>query len=138
MVTNCSPTTPHCKVVETGIFLLVRCCHCEQLYHVLHDHRGLSHEAKQLLFSAVEQPVPRGLQHHPVQPLARLTERHFPAQLEKSASGSQLQRNCAVCSNKKGRGRKTTTFICKQCNIPMCIIPCFELHHTKVDPQRYL
>ena len=106
--------------------------------------RRLSHEqyritlAKQLLSSAVEQPVPRGLQHHPVQPLARLTERHFPAQLEKSASGSQLQRNCAVCSNKKGRGRKTTTFMCKQCNIPMCIIPCFELHHTKVDPQRYL
>ena len=41
------------------------------------------------------------------------------------------------CSNKKGRGKKTTTFYCKQCDIPMCIVPCFELHHTKVDPIRY-
>ena len=22
--------------------------------------------------------------------------------------------------------------------MPMCIVPCFELHHTKVDPQMYL
>ena len=76
--------------------------------------------------------------HQPHQPLARLTERHFPAQLEKSGSGAQLQRNCVVCSNKKGRGRKTTTFKCKQCDLPMCVVPCFELYHTKVDPQRYL
>lgn len=107
--------------------------------------RRLSHEqfrislAKQLLACAGPQEVTsRDHIHQPHQPFARLTERHFPAQLEKSASGVQLQRNCAVCSNKKGRGRKTTTYKCKQCNIPLCIIPCFELHHTKIDPQRYL
>ena len=111
--------------------------------------RHRSHEqfritlAKQLL-NAASQPCSlpatssHGPRHQPLQPLARLTERHFPAQMEKSPAGRQLQQNCAVCSNKKGRGRKTTTFKCKQCNIPMCIVPCFELHHTKVDPQRYL
>ncbi len=30
------------------------------------------------------------------------------------------------------------TFKCKQCDLPMCVVPCFELYHTKVDPQRYL
>ena len=110
--------------------------------------RRLSHEqfrislAKQLLASPTAGPqevtVQRGHIHQPHQPLARLTERHFPAQLEKSGSGAQLQRNCVVCSNKKGRGRKTTTFKCKQCDLPMCVVPCFELYHTKVDPQRYL
>lgn len=108
--------------------------------------RRLSHEsfrielAKDMLKAASPQPAQslHGPQHQPQQPLARLTERHFPGQLEKSATGRQLQRACAVCSNKKGRGRKTTTFFCKQCNLPMCIVPCFELHHSKVEPSRYL
>ena len=108
--------------------------------------RRLSHEqyrislAKQLLSTTAQsEPVPsHGPLHQPRQPLARLSERHFPGQIEKSPSGSQLQRNCVVCSSKKGRGRKTTTYKCKQCDVPMCIIPCFELYHTKADPQRYL
>ena len=71
-------------------------------------------------------------------PLSRLTERHFPGQLPKTTAGKQVQRDCTVCSNRKGRGIKTTAFCCKQCDIPMCVVPCFELYHTKVDPQRYL
>ena len=63
-------------------------------------------------------------------PQARLTERHFP--------GRVVQSNCVVCSGKKGRGRKTTTYKCQQCNLPMCVVPCFELYHTKVNPQIYL
>lgn len=125
------------------------------MYTTAHTGHHLSHEqyrislAKQLLKSAAQQtqqqqqPQPEGTSphgppHQVLQPLARLTERHFPAQLGKSAAGHQLQKNCTVCSNKKGKGRKTTTFTCKQCNLPMCVVPCFELYHTKVDPQRYL
>lgn len=114
--------------------------------------RRMSHElfrielAKELLKAgsdtAAQPPPPtqspHGPRHQQQQPLARLTERHFPGQFEKSLNGRQIQRCCAVCSNKKGRGKKTTTFFCKQCNMPMCIVPCFELHHTKVDPTRYL
>ena len=120
------------------------------MYCEKHQGRRLSHEhfrielAKELLRAASAtapappaQP-PHGPRHQPQQPLARLIERHFPGQLEKSSAGHQLQRDCTVCSKKKGRGRKTTTFTCKQCDLPMCIVPCFELHHTKVDPQRYL
>ena len=105
--------------------------------------RHLSHEqfritlAKQLLAASTDvgqaEPVVAP-QHHTPQPLARLTERHFPVKID----GHKVQRNCSVCSNKKGRGRKTTCYMCKQCNSPMCIVPCFELHHTKVDPQRYI
>ena len=71
-------------------------------------------------------PPPR-----PLPPAARLTERHFPGRLGR-------QNNCVVCSGKKGRGRRTTTYSCKQCNLPMCVVPCFELYHTKMDPVRYL
>lgn len=27
--------------------------------------------------------------------------------------------------------RKETKYFCKQCNIPFCAVPCFEIYHTK-------
>ena len=80
----------------------------------------------------------RGHRQEVLNPQSRLHERHFPGQLGKTATGKQIQHDCTVCSKRKGRGRKTTTFCCKQCQLPMCVVPCFELHHTKTDPQRYL
>ena len=71
-------------------------------------------------------------------PQSRLHERHFPGQLGKTATGKQIQQDCTVCSKRKGRGRKTTTFCYKQCKLPISVVPCFELYHTKVDPQRFL
>ena len=108
--------------------------------------RKLTHEhfrirlAKDLLMDAgmpqdhhIRGPIPR-----PLPPSSRLTERHFPARVGETIAGRASQPNCIVCSRKKGRGRKTTTYKCKECNLPMCIVPCFELYHTKVDPERYL
>lgn len=64
--------------------------------------------AKQLLASALQCVVTtsRGLVHQPHQPLARLMDRHFPAQSKKSSASVQLQRNCAVCSKKIGEGEE--------------------------------
>ena len=67
---------------------------------------------------------------------AWLTERHFIAMYDSNPTGKREQHNCAVCSNRKGKGRKTTSYKCKQCNLPMCVVPCFELYHTKVDSER--
>ena len=69
---------------------------------------------------------------------ARLTERHFPTAIGKTATQHTVQRDCCVCSQRKGRGRKTTIYKCRQCDLPMCVIPCFELYHTKKDPARHL
>ncbi len=69
---------------------------------------------------------------------ARLTERHFPAKVPSRSNGIPGQRDCAVCSGRRGRKRKTTTYCCKQCEVGLCAVPCFELYHTKVDPTRYL
>ena len=34
--------------------------------------------------------------------------------------------------------RQTTMYKCKQCNIPLCITPCFEIYHTVDDYRRTL
>ena len=95
--------------------------------------------AKQLLMDEVpvEEPEGRALGPHgdPNPPSSRLTGRHFPGS---TAAGHQRQQHCVVCSGKKGRGRTTTTYECKQCQLPMCVVPCFELYHTKTHPERYL
>ena len=73
-----------------------------------------------------------------LQPSSRLTERHFLEKVPSCPNGKQSQRDCAVCSMKKGRKRKTTVYQCKQCGIGCCVVPCFELYLTKSDPLRYL
>ena len=119
------------------------------IIHASSANKKLTHElfriqlAKELLLDASldvseDVPVSHGRIQRPLPPQARLTERHFPDHLPCTPGGKKAQSECVVCSRKKGHGRKTTTYICKQCHLPMCIIPCFELHHTKVDPQRYL
>ena len=119
--------------------------------YVLHTHinKRLTHEqfrielTKELLLEtstdvSENMPVTHGRLPRPLPPQSRLTERHFPDHLPCTPSGKRGQTECVVCSKKRGHKRKTTTYMCKQCRLPMCIIPCFELYHTKVDPQRYL
>ena len=100
------------------------------------DHKHFRIElAKQLLGSdAPIQPLSR---LNALPPLARLTERHFLEKVGPCTSGRPSQPVCVVYSNKRGRGKKTTTYQCKQCKLPMCV-PCFELYHTKIDPVRHL
>ena len=102
------------------------------------DHKHFRIElAKQLLGDDAPPIQPRS-RVNALPPPARLTERHFPEKVAQCTSGRPSQPVCVVCSNKRGRGKKTTTYQCKQCKLPMCVVPCFELYHTKVDPVRHL
>ena len=47
---------------------------------------------------------------------------HFPGR-------SGKKRNCIVCSTKFKR--RQTRMICKHCNKPMCVVPCFEKFHSQ-------
>ena len=116
--------------------------------HTLHrisPHAGptLSHEqfrvqlAQQLIVSTADTSLSAGPSPLCQPAVERLAGRHFPARTA-SRDGHPQQLDCFICSCKKGRGRKTTTYICKQCSLPMFIVPCFQLHHTKLDPTRYL
>ena len=76
--------------------------------------------------------------------LKRLSGRHF---LEKIVeNGKTLHRQCIVCSaaekqmlapprawEKRGRCGHMSAYRCKQCNMTLCITPCFKLYHTKQE-----
>ena len=58
----------------------------------------------------------------------RLLGRHFPAMFEKSKP------DCIVCSDRKAKRRKQTSFFCKTCpeKPALCQMPCFEKFHTEL------
>lgn len=85
----------------------------------------------------VGRPAPRILE--------RLTGRHFLDRLEEG--GKSLHRQCIVCGpaeremlppmrsgeKRPSRCGHMTSYKCKQCNVPLCITPCFEIYHTKQE-----
>ncbi|GBO20913.1 PiggyBac transposable element-derived protein 4 [Araneus ventricosus] len=66
--------------------------------------------------------------------VVRLTGRHFPSYVDESESRKK-SRKCAVCSlkiNENGkRVRRESRFQCKNCNVGLCVAPCFEIYHTE-------
>ena len=58
-----------------------------------------------------------------VKEAARLSSGHYPG---RNMQGKK--RNCVVCSTRTKR--KQTRMICKKCNKPMCVLPCFEQFHS--------
>nr|XP_055037155.1 piggyBac transposable element-derived protein 4-like [Misgurnus anguillicaudatus] len=54
----------------------------------------------------------------------RLTERHFICQ----ADGKP---DCVVCSDRtRPKGRRQTKYMCRQCGVGLCVVPCNERYHT--------
>lgn len=67
---------------------------------------------------------------------ARLTERHFIKTIPPTAGKENPTRKCVICCHKKKNGkkmRKETRYFCKQCDVGLCVDPCFEIYHTKED-----
>jgi len=62
---------------------------------------------------------------------ARLKGRHFPS-VHIREDGKKTQRKCFVHSktSKGPSSRKETIYECKTCDVPLCVVPCFEVYHT--------
>ena len=71
----------------------------------------------------------------------RLVGRHWPMKLERNAMGCIVPCQCKVCcvglKEKMLTGRekkkKSTSYKCQQCNVPLCIDPCFHIYHVEKD-----
>ncbi|CAK9832664.1 PiggyBac transposable element-derived protein 4 [Anthophora retusa] len=59
----------------------------------------------------------------------RLIERHFPSLYV--PAGKNRKRRCVVCSaNDK---RRESRYECQNCNVGLCVDPCFKIYHTQLN-----
>ncbi|GFX57315.1 piggyBac transposable element-derived protein 4 [Trichonephila clavipes] len=67
----------------------------------------------------------------------RLTARHFASHIPPNPIKREPRRQCAVCCSIKDANRKKirkeTRIWCKDCEVGLCLEPCFELYHTKLN-----
>jgi hypothetical protein len=108
--------------------------------------------ARQLIESGdVTAPGQRGRKRTVALVSQRLTERHFPSRIPPTEKRQHPTRKCVVCgpgetsihranhrANHPGepvprRLGHESSFECLQCQQCLCIIPCFEIYHTKSD-----
>ncbi|GBM53833.1 PiggyBac transposable element-derived protein 4 [Araneus ventricosus] len=64
----------------------------------------------------------------------RINGRLFPSRIQPTQKKKAPTKICIVCSqkfNEKGqRVRKESRYQCAQCNVTLCVTPCFEKYHT--------
>lgn len=76
----------------------------------------------------------------------RLFGRHWPIKIPKNLKGIVVPLNCKVCfvgdrehkASGRPKNRKSTSYKCEQCNLAMCIDPCFRIYHCHKDYQNFL
>ncbi|KAK8769938.1 hypothetical protein V5799_013595 [Amblyomma americanum] len=63
----------------------------------------------------------------------RLTARHFLSLIPPTTAKQNPTRVCRVCTNTQHRPkqRKESRYLCSTCQVPLCVVPCFEEYHTK-------
>lgn len=60
--------------------------------------------------------------------------RHFPELVPVTPSKKQGRRYCFVCSHKKeNKKRKDSIYCCIECDVGLCVTPCFKIYHTQKE-----
>lgn len=57
-----------------------------------------------------------------------MREQHFPEYIPSTTAKQRPVKRCVVCSKKKIR--RETRYMCRDCSVGLCIIPCFKIFHT--------
>lgn len=67
----------------------------------------------------------------------RLTERHFLEYIPPTEKKVNPTRQCGMCSRVKDANgkkiRRESRFYCPDCNVALCVSPCFRVYHTVAD-----
>lgn len=59
----------------------------------------------------------------------RLIARHFPSMYpRRPKDNKKISKRCVVCSAQKKR--KETCYTCRNCDVALCVVGCFEKYHT--------
>nr|XP_022901399.1 piggyBac transposable element-derived protein 4-like isoform X2 [Onthophagus taurus]XP_022902367.1 piggyBac transposable element-derived protein 4-like isoform X1 [Onthophagus taurus]XP_022907409.1 piggyBac transposable element-derived protein 4-like isoform X2 [Onthophagus taurus]XP_022914481.1 piggyBac transposable element-derived protein 4-like [Onthophagus taurus]XP_022921006.1 piggyBac transposable element-derived protein 4-like isoform X2 [Onthophagus taurus] len=65
--------------------------------------------------------------------VARLLGKHFPSEVPRKNGKAQMRR-CWVCSHTTNgaKKRKESRFMCKDCEVGLCVAPCFQIYHEQI------
>ena len=67
-------------------------------------------------------------------PPLRLTPgNHFLIENSVTPKGKVGYRRCRICASTKNKKRGMTAYHCKMCLVPLCVTPCCEIYHTKLN-----
>ncbi len=67
---------------------------------------------------------------------ARLLSRHFPSFIPPTENKQHPTRRCYVCThtqNEINRTRHESRFECVDCNVALCVDPCFRIYYTVLN-----
>ena len=124
--------------------LLEQCLWNAYILHKANSENPLAHS--EFVWKVAEQifakyQTPSGVENRPgrravdvVNP-ERLTGRHFADYIPPTAKKAAPTRMCDVCCSKRDRNgkkvRKETRFHCPDCDVGLCVVPCFKIYHTQ-------
>lgn len=65
----------------------------------------------------------------------RLSSRHYPEAVPSTEKKDKPRRACHVCkwTTVREKRRKDTTWMCRECDVPLCLPDCFRNFHTKLN-----
>ena len=128
-----------CKWWKKVFFYLLEVCFCNALVIWRHSHRRVDAEQFRLtivhgLLDGYQRDTSLGHGRPSRDPPNRLIggEHFIILNPNQAKNGRRSQPDCAVCSDRKVK-RHQTQYICKKCEQPLCVYPCFERYHTLVN-----
>lgn len=101
----------------------------------LDHHQFLISIVKSLLYGAPIETLSKGRKHVSEKP-SRLTGRHFVSKIPSTPEAKRKNptRDCVACNITKtkrdGFKKKQTSYMCTECEKPLCIPDCFRVYHT--------
>ena len=66
------------------------------------------------------------------QPIGLISARHFPSLESQATDRTNPQKKCVACAHTSRRPTKRidSRYVCKDCDVGLCIVGCFEKYHT--------
>lgn len=95
-------------------------------------HRRLIRQIFERFGGEAEKPKLKPLSDESLPLRFLLSKGHFARLLIEKEDKKEVQKSCYVCANttRRPKKQKATCYYCSVCEIPLCIVPCFEKYHT--------
>ena len=111
----------------------------------IHHDAFIEHITEYLLKTALPNAMTKKVKYHSdhtkINTMCQLEGQHYPQHIPKSPGSKIGSKLCEACNFSKQFLKqqgithnfkcKMTSYQCSECNIPLCIEPCFKIYHTE-------